>query len=56
MKLIIKENLGLPYNTSAKAIVMPRSGMQKPEKQYVFVYIYVHLSAPTKLGKVKELL
>lgn len=56
MKLIIKGNLGLPYDTSAKAIGMLRSHMQKPEKQYVWVYIYVHPSVPTKLGKVKELL
>lgn len=52
MKLIIKENLGLPSDTSAKAIGMLRSHMQKPEKQYVCVCIYVHPSVPSKLGKV----
>ena len=55
MKLIIKENLGLPYDTSAKAIRMLRSHMQKPEKQYACVYIYVHPSVPTILGKVNIL-
>lgn len=50
----MKGNLGLPYNTSAKAIGMLRSHAE-PEQQYVCVCIYVHPSVPTKLGKVKEL-
>lgn len=47
----MKESLGLPSNTSAKAIGMLRNHMQKPEKQYVCVYIYVHPSVSNKLGK-----
>lgn len=44
MKLMIKEIVCPPSDTSTKTVVMLRSHMQKPEKWCVSVPVSIHLS------------